>query len=691
LAAAQETGLIETLEAAVPRTSATCPARLAHSTRASRERLLLTLLFLNAIGLRRTWDLRGYTGAGLALLIRRQRAYGYRHTERFLAQVARAGGDAALTDALAAWTATLWREQEPEPDQPPPAFYLDGHKKPVYTDHLIPRGLIGRTGKILGCRALLLLHDAAGHPLFVTTHRGDLHLTKGTLAFLERYEQATESSSLTRLIIDREGMAAEFLATLVAQGRTVVTILHANQYQGLASFTEIGDFVPLCRNRAGAVTREVASARFALPLPDHPDQSLPLAVALIRDWRTQVPQIPSPIEPTEQARWDADLEGASWHWWRPDWVATPTQAAPTEPKVIPIVTTAATVDPVELAQVYTHRWPAQENNLRDFLISLGLDTNHGYAKRPVENSEAAKDRAVLERKLAKVRRQAQVAREHREVAEARSRTLEKRLKQERAEARRALAERLQAWEQQGVWPFLLREKREAFQQETADRLAPLQQRKRRAEDRIVAAFAACEQACQRERDLLRQLEDLAANERTMYELDHAKDQVMTVFKLALANLVMWVRDRYFPFTYAQATWHRLAPFFQLPGRVFWGTDTLQVELRPFNHRQLTRDLVAMCAQVNAARPRLPDGRQLHLCLSDGIGLTPDAHRRHVATLRAPGAQLSEHSLIPDQPAGAEASPVLPQTRSAVANSPQGQPTGELPNREPPGSDATTQE
>ncbi len=88
----------------------------------------------------------------------------------------------------------------------------------MYTDHLIPRGLIGRTGKVLGCRALLLLHDANGHPLFATTQRGDLHLTKGAAAFLERYEQATESSILTQLIIDREGMAAEFLAPWSPRG-----------------------------------------------------------------------------------------------------------------------------------------------------------------------------------------------------------------------------------------------------------------------------------------------------------------------------------------------------------------------------------------------------------------------------------------------------------------------------------------
>jgi hypothetical protein len=47
--------------------------------------LLLTLLFLQAVGLQRTWDLRGYSGQALALLTGRDRTYGYRHTERFLA------------------------------------------------------------------------------------------------------------------------------------------------------------------------------------------------------------------------------------------------------------------------------------------------------------------------------------------------------------------------------------------------------------------------------------------------------------------------------------------------------------------------------------------------------------------------------------------------------------------------------
>ena len=92
---------------------------------------------------------------------------------------------------------------------------------------------------------------------------------------------------------------------------------------------------------------------------------------------------------------------------------------------------------------------------------------------------------------------------------------------------------------------------------------------------------------------------------------------MTVLKLALANLGMWVRERYFPATYAHATWHRLVPFFRLPGRMTQGKQTLWVELRPFNDRQLNRDLQVVCERVAAAQPRLPDGRRLRFTISAG--------------------------------------------------------------------------
>ncbi len=58
-----------------------------------RRRLLLTLLFLGAVGLHRTAD-------GLALLTGRTRAYGYRYTETFLSQVASADGADSFTSGI---------------------------------------------------------------------------------------------------------------------------------------------------------------------------------------------------------------------------------------------------------------------------------------------------------------------------------------------------------------------------------------------------------------------------------------------------------------------------------------------------------------------------------------------------------------------------------------------------------------
>jgi len=77
-------------------------------------------------------------------------------------------------------------------------------------------------------------------------------------------------------------------------------------------------------------------------------------------------------------------------------------------------------------------------------------------------------------------------------------------------------------------------------------------------------------------------------------------------KVALVNLGMWVRDQYFPACYAHTTWSRL---------------------RPFNDRQLNRDLADLCAQVAQRSPQLPDGRRLVLLIAPQPRPFLDMHRR----------------------------------------------------------------
>jgi hypothetical protein len=50
--------------------------------------------------------------------------------------------------------------------------------------------------------------------------------------------------SLKRIVVDREGMSAEFLAQLSREGRVLVTVLRTDQYTGMESFREVGEFVP---------------------------------------------------------------------------------------------------------------------------------------------------------------------------------------------------------------------------------------------------------------------------------------------------------------------------------------------------------------------------------------------------------------------------------------------------------------
>jgi hypothetical protein len=621
LAAVTETGLLTQLEQALPLPPATPePPRLPlAASPAVRRRLLLTLLFLGAVGLQRTWDLRGYTADGLALLTGRMRAYGYRYTEAFLSQVTSADGADSFTSALACWATQLWHSTgETERAEQPHMLtcYVDGHRKPVYSDMLLPRGLIGRLGVILGCRALLLLHDEQGHPLFVTTHRGDQHLTVGVPAFLERYEQHAGNSQIARMIADREGMATEFLASLHEEGRSVVTILQTNQYRDLSSFSEVGTFVPLSTDAHGQVIREVAPARIALPREDHPDAPLCLQVALIRDLRRTVPVRPNPEEAPYPRRWDSDLPTEQRTWWREDWQATAAPAPETTAKLIPIVTTQETpaIDAIELAQTYIHRWPVQENIIKDYLLPLGLDTNHGFAKRAVENSEVVKRRTHLEQRLTRLQQWAQSAGKREVQASRRRERLRTAYNTQSRELYRELTAYQFTLEEQNLPEYVFRRKFKERKAEIDVELEPLRCKEWQAYEQCNAEFRKRERYCIEQREVLRALEDLKEQERTMYELDHRKDQVMTVCKVAVANLVMWVRDRYFPASYAQATWKRLLPFFQLPGTITHHAQMVQVELHPFNDRALHRDLAILCERVNQVSPRLPDGRLLTFTL-----------------------------------------------------------------------------
>lgn len=618
LAAAQQTGVLATLQAAIdapsqpnqmgePESSQQALVLSQEGIRGqepSQGKLVATLLFLGAVGVHRTWDLRSYSGDALGLLIGRKHAYSYSHTEQFLSALGKTSAADRLTDALLGWTSQLWHVQMDGCGE----YYVDGHHKPVYSQHLIPRGLIGRTHQILGCRGLMLLHDRQGHPLLVLTGRGDWHVMDGLVSLVCRLEQVSGQPLTKRIVVDREGMGAAFLKERKEEGHSVVTLLRSNQYEGLSSFSEVGTFVPLTRDSHDLVTREVAPARFALALPEPTGAMLSVEVALIRDLRAC-------SDEDRTIRLDPGSEETSLETTEPSPRQNPIeiqssdgeQASHEQGRLIPIITTdPRALDAVSLAQSYIQRWAAQENVIKDYLLPLGLDTNHGFAKVPVVNSEVAKRRESGQKQLE---------------------TFKKWMVSSQAKYQKAIMSKIkliERIERDNQYCCLIsnqqdildenspdyQEKRSKMQKKK-DTLVLQQEKREKRLQKLSRQITDYQEKCtyyeQKQCDLLCFLDNLAKNERSMYELDNRKDHIMTVFKVALANLAMWTRDQYFPDTYAHATWERLDSFFRLPGIIRSNQHTVSVSLRPFNDRQYNRDLHSLCQRVNQKQLHLPDG------------------------------------------------------------------------------------
>jgi hypothetical protein len=220
----------------------------------------------------------------LAVVTGRERAYSQRYAGRFLARLAHAGAAESLTKGVAKWTWQLWQTGQPSAEQPtpPPIFSIDGHRKAVYSDVLVPRGKVGqarrknlrlpRIGRVTRCAG-------TSTPGLNASRRLPLDDGFARDAAL-RIAQAIDLPLLMRrVVVDREGMAAAFLAQLTLEGRQVVTLLKADQYKDEQSFQQVGEWQPWRFNRQGQMICEVAAARFADVRPTEGASPLEVEVA----------------------------------------------------------------------------------------------------------------------------------------------------------------------------------------------------------------------------------------------------------------------------------------------------------------------------------------------------------------------------------------------------------------------------
>ena len=197
--------------------------------------------------------------------------------------------------------------------------------------------------------------------------------------------------------------------------------------------------------------------------------------------------------------------------------------------------------------------------MRDWLIPLNLDTNHGYAKEQVVNWELAKRQRVTTGRHHRLEYLAQACRARFASLKEQDAQLEEQV-QAYEQRRSELSIQVMHFEAAGRTEereyFPVKARHMATEWEVRQHTAKLKKHAVRRQ----ALLDKCESDCRELRHVLRQQEDLEAQAREMYELDHAKDQIMTVLKLGLANAGMWVRDHYFGESYQHCGWQRLLPF-----------------------------------------------------------------------------------------------------------------------------------
>lgn len=580
------------------------------SSQTTRERHLLTLMVMPTLGLFKPYALNDYSGTALRLLTGRHRPYSADEMEHFILSCTRVGWTEPLTADIAGWATQLWApgvsQATPACRQTGPAtslrssaglspaegdaplyLYWDWHVKTVYSDYHLPRTKHGTSKRIVGARKQLMLHDEAGHLLFVRTYRGDTHLIDGMIDGTAYYEGLAESRRLTRQIFDREGLSVAHFKEMIADNRQFITCLRADQYEGVDSFDSPSPFQPFRYDEHGKVIQEIAEASYDVKDRRPGEETLPLRAILLR-------------KPPDEADDEKEEDAAHLHV-----IITPNREA------------AA----ADIAKLYRARQSKQENAIRDWWLPLGGDVNVGYDKRQVENSELAKRKAELEARLERLERYIPGCEARLQRARRRHQKHSNRYQAELEAAQQELRDGIQQREAKGDAALDIYRWAQAEEARIQERLDPLRSPMDAAAEKMEQELDKRQRYCQEQQEKEQALAKITRKmaDHPMYELDDRKDQLMSALRVCLVNVLQRLRDTVFPASYAHATYETLAPFVQMGGFVIEHPQRIEILLDGFWQSAKQRDLEEVVARCNARQFTAPDGRALRFSICSEPG------------------------------------------------------------------------
>jgi hypothetical protein len=540
-------------------------------------RRLAHLMWLPRFDLIRPYQLCQVRPLGLGLVAGGRLTLGYSALEHFVGDLETLRVATPLGDALMQRYLEVW---------PVPAegafFYLDNRRKVHYSSHSIAAGKISASGRVLGATTQLFLHDAAGHGLHMHSGPGDDHMTRTLLPFVQRFVPLIGQEKIRGIVGDQEMRSvALFLALETMDNLGFVTIGRTPTPKQEAAFEVEGIFVPYLRDTESRELTHWITHGHTLLQDRKKGLSFQSEVSLVVDCRGGMPG-----------------------------------------RLIPVFHNLRQEDvPVELPHtVYVGRWESQERVFRDMRACQNLDANYGQKKVVVSNRPLERKREDLHHKLCTWEKRVTTAQRKVQECAAQTQILEEQAQQKQDE-------------NQAMITALRQELREATQPKQREQLV-IQRERLTAKGQILQIrfqekrrrLAAQQRTWQQEltkrqskqKRVVQTLQGL--KDRSFYDLDLEKDNLMTYLQMAAENAHRFVQERYFAGTFLEkvdeTTMVRLV--YNRPGWVRRQDQYLFVRLQGYGDPRLQAATAQACRRVNQAQIALPSGHRLRMEVADKI-------------------------------------------------------------------------
>lgn len=441
-------------------------------------------------------------------------------------------------------------------------YYFDGYRKPLWSKYRVRKSQVSRIGRVMGCLEQVYVHSDQGHPILLQTYAGGANLVEAIKSLNNQIETIIPSPFSRISIFDGAANSIDFFETF-GEHDYFICLLDTNQYQ-----QDLSDIT---------ITSKVESAE---------------AIYLEGEKRLQ------------------NRKTKQWYSAR-----IPVYKKRNSEKYIAFVTNIPHIkmDAQQVIAIYYKRWPNQEHQFRDLNMGGDLTTNYGFGKTKVINIVVQHKKKYLEEQIEwkqlKVKEILGKIRAIELELEHQKETLDNRKRSNKSEIV-TLENKITAGCCQRELSKILKRMNFIYSHQEKIQTAVL---KREFQETL--RIEKLRNQMHRQEELLKKHQaeyERIKDKEMVYENDVELDQLLGIYKIALANLSAYVLKAYFPDTVLSLE-KLIRKVYQRPGKLIMQGRKAQVEIY-LNKKDKTTGIKIKkaCEIINSKAIKDANNRSLNL-------------------------------------------------------------------------------